>query len=139
MDRPPARMTVTPTVYHETPDGQGVSVGTGFSRLLCCDADPDRVRMRLSESWQPLDLGRVPDVGFAYLEHEAPRLQLQPTQSERHFLASQVVEVSFRGDGVADLLLPAGESTHFSPADAARVKVRVNRGVARLTVALIPR
>lgn len=137
--KPPARLTVVPTIYHQTPDGQAVSAGEPFSRLLASDADADQVRMRLTEAWQALDTGRVPDAGLVFLEYQAPRLQVQPTDAERADTQSRLVEVSYRGDGEPDIFLAPGESTYFDPVDVKRVRVRVRKGLARLAVSLIPR
>lgn len=113
ISRPPSKLTVVETVYHQAYGGQARSVVSNFSRTLNSDEEVYQRRMDLTPEWQALDCGWIKSCSMLLIENPPLRLQRVPTLEEAVENSKKVVEVSFlSANGI--IIFP-GESARFTP------------------------
>jgi hypothetical protein len=141
-----SRIVVKETVYFQ-PSGDGpISVENGWSAWLATDEQPYCRRMKVEESWVPLDMGWLEDCSLIHLHNPAPTFQVNPTDEEKREASSRIVQI-----GVMPALplqseqptpfavLSPGTSMHLSPFDAKSLLVRCLHSEVRLSLTIIPR
>lgn len=136
-----SRMTVIETIYHQAPNDEPTSFTSRFSRSLETDEQPYARKLKVGESWQPLDRASIwlAEAGLLRLvNEEGTNWPTNPTPEQLAEVAAKVVEIGFGADTAA-ILVPPGESVRFSPADLALIRLRCRSGTARCALALLPR
>lgn len=143
-----ARMTVVESVYF-----QGLSVAPAgsdrrFGRFVQSDDDPYQRTCKLSQDWQPLDLGGYLDkVGMLCFYNEPNRRATIPTAEQKAEDEARVVEMGIAagGDGEegVEVVVPfaqvlPGESGRIHPSCARRLRLRCRQGKARCVVLALP-
>ena len=136
-------LTVTETIYHQSWGEGPTSVNSAFTRELSIQEQPYSRKIKIGETWQPLDLGwfsdRPNDVGMIQLVNEEGHFeQTQPTDEERAEAAAKVIELNFLALTNSWLILPR-ESFRGCPSLPGGVRIRCRSGVARATINVYPR
>ncbi len=144
--RPPARLTVSDTVYYQSVGADPEAVDHRFSRFVASDEQPYARRLTIPTAWVRLDPGWLAgNVGMMKVVNEGhPGRTALPTAGEREADAGLVVElaVSLNTEGtmaVAFARLRPGESLRFEPTDPGRLMLRcVGSGPTRVLLNLYP-
>lgn len=145
--RPPsshgARIGVVSTIYHQQPDAEPIAVEARFSRWLESSEQPYLRKLTIGEKWTPLDLGWLQGAGRIFLKNEEGRFAVQPTQEEREATMSRIVELAVVEPITGNRhfswgKVRPGESLCFEPTDPTSVRLRCQRGQARVTLLIVP-
>lgn len=135
-----AQLVVVETVVRRAADGRADVAESRYARPLASADEPVRRAVLVGEGWQALEAfwleGRP--LAVLCLANEPEPRRAAPTGEERAADAARVVEVSLRGDGTADLLIPPGESARLRPACVSTLRARCRSGSARLAAFLVP-
>lgn len=141
---PQARLTVVYSVYHSIPQQQpNGPQPIRYSRLLETTETAYSRTVRVTEQWEPLDIGWLKEVGCSYivLENDSIRpLGVTPTREERGEWSAKIIEYGVSvGDDIVSVghLLPE-EGTGFSPTHPERIQVRCKKGEGKLTYFVVP-
>ena len=147
-------ITVVEQIYHQPAGEEPTAYQHSFVRKLSVQEQPYSRKIRVGESWQPLDLGWFADkpdeIGMVQIINNEGRFtQTQPTDEERAAMAAKIICVVSKvmGDRITGVLaednfcwfIPPGESFRGSPTDATRIWIRCRSGVAQATVNVFPR
>lgn len=135
------RMGVIDTAFLAIPGEQTDSVEVRWSTEV---SDVDQLWKRrllaTEDEWKPIDKGWVDEPSMIILQNEEGKnLQVRQTQEQVDELKARVVEVSLRGDGTADLLVPPLDSVRFRAVNLDRVRVRCAKGKALCKVSVFPK
>lgn len=143
------RFGVNQTVYYYgAGNPQHKSYNSTYSAKCDMNEAPYERNLRVTEEWQQLDQGWFKDYPgkepeeMLLINEEGSLLQRIPTEGERAEIASRIVEV---GIGNRDQLavcpiarIKPGRSLRYSPQEIGRVWLRCRKGVARVSLILIP-
>jgi hypothetical protein len=137
----PARDTITvvQTVYHQPAGEEPTAVTLQYVRPLETSEQPYVRKIKVGESWQPLDLGWIEQPGMILLVNDEGKFtQTIPTPEERAEAEAKVVEV---GLGSPPWLIPPqGSFLGMSSGIGRRlVNLRCQKGTARVTIHVYPR
>jgi hypothetical protein len=143
--KPPGKLVVVESVYHQRRDAQPAAAESRFSRWLATDAPAYVDEFTAEAEWQPVQMGRVKAAGMVVAENlEGTDLVRVPTPEQRAEVASRVLAVAFLLPGeapsalLARLAIPPGESARFQPAAGVTVYLRAAAGQVRARVTTIP-
>lgn len=137
-----SKLTVVDTVYYQCVGGEPVSVESKFSRELDSDEQIYQRHSKVGEDFIPLDCGWLErNVGMLLITNEEGKnLQAHPTEEEAETLSRRVLEVRYKGNGLAGgWLIPPGESFRGYPSNTENLVIRCQVGTAQFTINLIPK
>ena len=136
------RITAVSQVYFHQPNGQPTGADMRWGRWLnTADEQAWVRRMAIGEEWAAVDAGWNADaLSLLTVENEFTRFQVMPTPDERQAADLKWVELSLRGDGVADLILRPGEGVFLplAPGRAVRLQARCQVGQTKIVVRSFP-
>lgn len=127
------------TCYHSIGAEQPTAVECRWSKDLTSEEQLYQRRVKLTEEWVSLDTGWL---GAAYStvivdNREGTGLAVIPTQGQSLATAKKAVEISFRDDGVVDLVvLPGTVQPFLSPQRA--ISLRSRHGDLNCVVSVVP-
>lgn len=135
------RLTVLDTIYYQAPGDDPVAFKGPFARLLESEEQPCIRKLVVGEPWQAVEGLWLSAAGLLGVRNdEGTFTGVIPTPEQRQEVAARIVEV-----GVVDVervtrfaFLRPGESCRFEPADMAALRLRCQRGQAKVTVAAFP-
>lgn len=138
-----ARVGVVSTIYHQQPDAEPIAVEARFSRWLESGEQPYLRKLTIGEKWTPLDLGWLQGAGRVFLKNEEGRFAAQPTQEEREATMARIVELAVVEPVAGNRhfswgRVRPGESLCFEPTNPASLRLRCQRGQARITLLIVP-
>lgn len=145
------RFGVNQTVYYYgAGNPQHKSYNSTYSAKCDMNEAPYERNLRVTEEWQQLDQGWFKDYPgkepeeMLLINEEGSLLQRIPTEEEKVEIASRIVEVGVKivvteGVGIVDVArIKPGRSLRYSPQEIGRVWLRCRKGVARVSLVLIP-
>jgi hypothetical protein len=141
--RPPARVSIVETVYHQAAMEQPTSTSSRFNRFVDSEEPPYvRPAKKIGEDWTPLELSsHIKEVSFVLIQNLEGKFHLVvPTPEMRAEAKERIIEVitSENGDDNPLLVFP-GESLRISPYDAKLIRIRCQSGEANTKVIIYPK
>lgn len=137
------RLTVTETVYHQTPGEEASFINSNFSRELEVKEEPYTRRCTATEEWQPLDLGWLKDLGVGMLvirNEQGKIFDKIPTAEEREEEFKRVLQLRYRGDHVNHFwIIPPTETIKGCPSQAESLLIRSAYKTAKYSLFLVPK
>lgn len=116
------RMVVIRQVSHQRPRTQSPAIDRRFARVLLSDEQPWIREMMVGESWAPIPCGWVERAALVDILNEG----------------SETVEVGIKigYTEVNAIIVPAGESWAWTPADVKTLVIRSRKGDQKVTVTM---
>ena len=140
------RLTVTESIYHQSPEGEPVEIGYSGARFLETDEQVYSRRTTVGEEWTPIDCGWLRESGASLLllrNEEGRFTQVIPSPEQRGETQGRVVEVGVgtpHGEVVPFAEVDPQESPlRLRPSDLGSLYLRCRQGRAKVTVTLVPR
>lgn len=142
------RLGVNQTLYYQKMNGEQKAYTSKYTAVCRMEEAPYERNLRVTEEWQQLDSGwfreypgKEPEE-MLLVNEEGSLLQRIPTEEEKASIASRIVEVGAVA-GETGIVLPVakikpGRSLRYSPQEVGRVWLRCRKGVARVSLVLIP-
>lgn len=156
------RFGVNQTVYYYgAGKSEHKSYNSTYSAACQMNEAPYERNLRVTQEWQQLDVGWFRDYPdkqpeeMLLINEEGSLLQRIPTEEEKAEIASRIVEVGVATGELLDTkvllhasntasifqkvaIIKPGRSLRYSPQEIGRVWLRCRKGVARVSLILIP-
>ena len=148
----PARLTIVSVVYHQPLGEEPHSFPHKISRPLLTDEQAYTRKLKVTQEWQPIDIGWLTSLSLLLITNEEGKYATQPSEEEKLAISQKVLEIGFQGKvnypPAYDLsslfptpvfLIGPGDSFSASPCDCESLYLRCQSGVAKVTINAFPK
>lgn len=152
------RVTVVEQAYYQSPDDQPRVVETRCTQDLTTDEQPYLRLMKVTEEWHRIDHGWIEDASWMIVSNEEGRVgTVIPSREDQEAASARVVELGWEfaapDEGPRTMHSPPkpapppvlgvieikpGTSIRIQPRFLRAIRLRCQRGMARVTVNLFP-
>lgn len=136
------RVTAQLNVVFEPFREEAVQFQAAYASLLDCkSAEAYTRRLQVGAEWEELDLGWCKNsAGLIIIDNKTGKyLERKPSPEEIEAQKNSVVEISWRGDDVSDVIISPGRFLIVEPAQVETVRIKARQETVRITLAVIPK